>query len=98
MASVEWRREAARRAGLSVELERLRFAWTPSAGIPARTGQLTFRSEADDEVFAELFARALTGTLDATSRRHAESVGPLAQARADVRFYRDSMLGDRTWW
>jgi RimJ/RimL family protein N-acetyltransferase len=97
-ASVAWRREAARRAGLSVALERLRFAWTLRSGTPARGGRLTFKPEADDEVFAELFARALTGTLDATSRRHAESVGPLAQARADVRFYRDGMLGDRSWW
>lgn len=97
-ASVAWRREAARRAGLSVELERLRFVWTPRSGLPARAGRLTFKAEADDEVFAELFARVLAGTLDATSRRHAESVGPLAQARADVRFYRDSMLGDRSWW
>ena len=98
MASVEWRREAARRAGLGVELERLRFAWTPSAGIPARTGQLTFKSEAEDEVFAELFARVLAGTLDATSRRQAQSIGPVAQARADVGFYRDRMLGARSWW
>jgi RimJ/RimL family protein N-acetyltransferase len=98
IASVAWRKEAARRAGLSVELERLRFVWTPRSGKTATGGRLLFKPEADDEVFAELFARVLAGTLDATSRRHAGSVGPLAQARADVRFYRDSMLGDRSWW
>jgi RimJ/RimL family protein N-acetyltransferase len=98
IASVEWRREAARRAGLCVELERLRFVWTPRSGMPARGGRLTFRPDAEDDVFAELFARVLDGTLDATSRRQAESVGPLVQARSDVRFYRDSMLGDRSWW
>jgi RimJ/RimL family protein N-acetyltransferase len=97
-AAVAWRREAALRAGLSVELERLRFEWTPNAGLPARGRRLAFEPEADDAVFAGLFARVLAGTLDATSRRHAESVGALAQAWADVRFYRDSMLGERSWW
>jgi RimJ/RimL family protein N-acetyltransferase len=97
-AAVAWRREAALRAGLSVELERFRFEWTPNAGLPARGGQLTFEPEANDAVFAGLFARVLVGTLDATSRNHAESVGSLAQDWADVRFYRDSMLGERSWW
>lgn len=98
IAAVDWRREAARQAGLSVALERLRYRWTPDAGLPSRTGSLTFRQEADDEVFAGLLSRVLTGTLDATSRRAAESAGVLAQARQDVRLYRDKMLGQRAWW
>jgi len=40
----------------------------------------------------------LPGTLDATSRRAAESAGPLARARQDVRFYREKMLGQHAWW
>ncbi len=98
IAAVDWRREAARQAGLSVALERLRYRWTPDAGLPSRTGRLTFRQEADDEVFAGLLSRVLVGTLDATSRRAAESAGVLAQARQDVRMYRDMMLGQRAWW
>ena len=98
IAEVGWRREAAQQAGLTVALERLGYEWTPDAGLPSRTGRLTFRQEAADAVFAGLFSRVLLGTLDATSRRAAESAGPLAQARQDVRFYREKMLGQRAWW
>jgi len=98
IAEVGWRREAAQQAGLTVALERLGHEWTPDAGLPSRTGRLTFRQEAADAVFAGLFSRVLLGTLDATSRRAAESAGPLAQARQDVRFYREKMLGQRAWW
>ena len=97
VAAVDWRREAARQAGLTMELERLGYQWT-DAGLPGRTGRLTFRPEADDDVFAGLLSQVLEGTLDATSRKAAESAGPLAQARQDVRFYRENMLGQRTWW
>lgn len=57
-----------------------------------------FRGEADDEVFAGLFRRVLADTLDATSRKGAEAAGPQTQARQDVKFYRESMLGERSWW
>ncbi|WAL70427.1 GNAT family N-acetyltransferase [Kitasatospora sp. YST-16] len=98
VAAVAWRQEAARRAGLPARLERLRYEWTPGAGLPAPTGRLRFRAEPDDEVFADLFRRALTGTLDATSRTAAARRGAEAQARADVAFYRDGMPGERSWW
>nr|WP_237419103.1 GNAT family N-acetyltransferase [Kitasatospora sp. SID7827] len=97
-AAVAWRREAARRAGLPGTLERLRYEWTPSAGLPAPTGRLEFRPEPDDEVFVDLFRRVLAGTLDATSRTAAAEHGAEAQARADVAFYRDGMSGERAWW
>lgn len=96
--ALTWRREAARRAGLPASLERLRFEWTPDAGIEEPSGRLVFRSEPDDEVFVELFRRVLTDSLDATSRAEAEHIGTEAQARSDVAFYRDVMLGDRSWW
>ncbi|WP_395293031.1 GNAT family N-acetyltransferase [Kitasatospora hibisci] len=97
-AAVAWRREAARRAGLPAGLERLRYEWTPPAGLPAPSGRLVLRPEPDDEVFVDLFRRVLVGTLDTDSRREAERLGAEAQARADVAFYRDTMLGDRSWW
>jgi RimJ/RimL family protein N-acetyltransferase len=57
-----------------------------------------FRAEPDDEVFVDLFRRALTGTLDETSRKEAAQIGFEAQARDEVAFYRDTMLGKRSWW
>ena len=98
-AALSWRWQAALAAGLTEELERLRFVWYPGQGIPEpQPGRLVFRREPDDEVFAELFRRVLTGTLDATTRNTAAAVGAAASARADVVFYRDRMRGDRGWW
>ncbi|CAM5409982.1 N-acetyltransferase [Streptomyces finlayi] len=96
--AVAWRQEAARRAGLPVSLERLRYEWTPYTALPAPAGRLRFTPEPDDEVFVDLFRRVLKDTLDTDSRKEAESVGAEAQARGDVDFYRDTMPGDRSWW
>jgi hypothetical protein len=93
-----WREEAARRAGLTARLERLRYEWTPHDGLPDLPARLAFRAEADDEVFAELFRRVLAGTLDMRSRKRAEAIGPEAQARQDVEFCRANMHGERAWW
>ena len=96
--ALAWRLDAARRAGLTGQLERSRYEWTPDGGMPAPSGRLTFRPEPDDEVFVGLFSRALTGTLDATSRKEAEASGARTQASQDVAFYRDHMVGQRSWW
>ena len=97
-AALNWRLEAARRAGLTSMLERLRYEWTPAAGVPEPSGRLRFRPEPDDEVFTGLFCRVLTGTLDATSRSEAAVSGARKQASNDVAFYRDHMSGQRSWW
>jgi GNAT superfamily N-acetyltransferase len=96
--AVAWRHEAARQAGLTNSLERIRYEWTAAAGLPAAPHRLLFRPEPDDEVFISLFSRALAGTLDQTSYLLKDLVGETAQARADVDFYRDRMRGKRTWW
>jgi RimJ/RimL family protein N-acetyltransferase len=98
VAALSWRWEAAATAGLTDELERLRFEWAAGTPVPEPAGRLVFRREPDDEVFTNLFRRTLTATLDATSRRTADVVGEYAQARSDVAFYRDRMRGDRGWW
>ena len=98
VTALTWRWDAALRAGLTEELERLRFEWTNSAGLPRDTGRLSYRGEPDDAVFEDLFRRVLDGSLDATSRKLANAVGAQTQARLDVAFYRDQMLGDRAWW
>jgi RimJ/RimL family protein N-acetyltransferase len=98
LTAVMWRWEAALSAGLTDELERLRFEWTRAAGVPRGSGRLRFLAEPDDEVFVQLFRRVLDGSLDATTRKLAGAVGTEAQARLDVAFYRDKMRGDRAWW
>jgi RimJ/RimL family protein N-acetyltransferase len=98
VAALEWREEAARRAGLTERLERLRYEWTADAGLPRGQGRLAFRPEPDDEVFVNVLAEVLDGTLDATTRSEAARVGPRQQARQDVAFYRDQMRGERSWW
>jgi RimJ/RimL family protein N-acetyltransferase len=98
IADLDWRERAARQAGLTARLERLRSEWTPQAGLPGQPGRLRFRPEPDDEVFVQLFRRVLAGTLDATSRHEAEAIGAEAQARLDTAFYREKMLGERAWW
>jgi RimJ/RimL family protein N-acetyltransferase len=98
ISALSWRWQAALAAGLTGELERLRFAWHLFAGVPGPSPRLEFRHDADDEVFTDLFRRTLSGTLDATTRRAADAVGADAQARADVAFYRDRMRGERDWW
>jgi RimJ/RimL family protein N-acetyltransferase len=98
VAARAWREQAASQAGLTQTLERLHFEWRAQSGPIAPSGRLVFRPEPDDEVFADLFRRVLAGTLDATSRKQAEAAGAEAQAREDVRFYHDTMLGERSWW
>jgi RimJ/RimL family protein N-acetyltransferase len=98
VAALAWREEAARRAGLTTRLERLRYQWAGDTGVPRPRRRLTFRPEPDDDVFADLFTRVLAGSLDATSRNEAARIGARRQARRDVRFYRNHMRGDRSWW
>ncbi len=98
VTALTWRWQAALRAGLTEELERLRFEWTKAAGLPRDSGRLVYRADPDDAVFEDLLSRVLDGTLDATTRKTANAVGPREQARLDVAFYRDKMVGDRGWW
>jgi GNAT superfamily N-acetyltransferase len=97
--ALSWRQEVARAAGLVGSVERLRYEWKPEDGLREPPSQrLSLAAEPDDEVFVDLFRRVLEGTLDASTRLEAERLGAEAQARSDVAFYRDDMLGERSWW
>jgi RimJ/RimL family protein N-acetyltransferase len=96
-AAIAWRWEAAGRAGLTEELERLRYAWTAEEAVPEPSERLTFRGDDDDEVFVAAFLRVAEGTLDFHTREALQTMDPVAQAWEDVREYR-SMPGDRSWW
>ncbi|MFI9550314.1 GNAT family N-acetyltransferase [Nonomuraea endophytica] len=95
-AAVGWRRAAAHTAGLSREVERLQFAWTPEAGVPAATGALRF-AEAGDEEFLAVFERIAEGSLDAQTRASVAAKGPRQSAREEMDFYLNAP-GERHWW
>ncbi|MFI7446236.1 GNAT family N-acetyltransferase [Nonomuraea sp. NPDC049714] len=95
--AVAWRWEAGRRAGLTDELERLRYAWTPAAPVPEPSGRLTFTAEPDDEAFVEVFRRVAEGSLDHHTRLALLTKDAETQAREDLADYL-SMPGDRSWW
>ncbi|MFJ3797893.1 GNAT family N-acetyltransferase [Streptomyces sp. NPDC090088] len=94
--AVDWRREAASRSGLSSEIERLRYEWTPAAGVPAPTGKLIFR-EGTDEEFLDAFVWLSAGSLDLHTRNELRSTDPEQLAREDIEFYLDCP-GERSWW
>ncbi|MEU9632659.1 GNAT family N-acetyltransferase [Streptomyces luteogriseus] len=94
--AVAWRREAARRSGLSSEIERLRYEWTPAAEVPAPAGKLIFR-EGTDEEFLDAFVRLSAGSLDLHTQNELRSMDAEQLAREDIEFYRDCP-GERSWW
>ncbi|WP_084963521.1 GNAT family N-acetyltransferase [Thermoactinospora rubra] len=96
-AAVAWRAGAVSRLGMTHELERYRYEWTPRAGVPAPSARLVFRPEPDDEVVVDAFRRVAEGTLDSYTRRALAVMDPVAQAREDVEDYK-SMRGERDWW
>jgi GNAT superfamily N-acetyltransferase len=98
VAAFTWRQQAARQAGLTETLERFSYEWATRDGLPDPSKRLVFRAEPDDGVFVGLFRRVLEGTLDATSRKEAATMGAEPQARQDVAFYQEKMAGERAWW
>ncbi|KOU32892.1 hypothetical protein ADK52_00415 [Streptomyces sp. WM6372] len=91
-----WRRKAAYEAGLTREIERLRYEWTPAAGTAEPTGRLVFR-EGTDEEFLDAFARLSAGSLDVHTRTELRSMDAEQLAREDIGFYLDCP-GERSWW
>ena len=96
-AAFAWRPDAAARAGLTDELERIRFEWTPDAGLPRSSGRLVFRPEPDDEAFLDVFRQIAVGSLDVITRREVAALGAAHQARDDMGIYL-AMPGERDWW
>ncbi|GAA3246183.1 GNAT family N-acetyltransferase [Pseudonocardia petroleophila] len=95
--AVAWRTDAARRAGLTEEVERLRYEWIPDAPVPPPSTRLAFRPEPDDEAFVDAFRRIAADSLDVATLREVADVGADRQARDDLDFYL-SCPGRREWW
>jgi len=87
----------AERAGMRVFVERLRYTWTPAAGLPERPGRLRFDPEPDDGAILDVLRRIVHGSLDAHDRRNIEQGGPDAAAREALAFLR-WMPSPRSWW
>jgi hypothetical protein len=94
--AVAWRSDAAKAVGLTDVVERLRYEWTPTSGVPAPSGRLVFRPASDQE-FLALFRRVAVGSLDVVTQRDLEVMDADSQACADLHFYR-SCPGERSWW
>ncbi len=94
--AVAWRRDTCRRIGVTDELQRLQYAWSLDAGIPAESDRVSFRPASDEE-FLDLFAQAARGSLDVETQQAVEAMGVQAQARDDLDFYR-GCPGEREWW
>ncbi|MFD5509412.1 GNAT family N-acetyltransferase [Streptomyces sp. NPDC127051] len=94
--AVAWRQKAAYEAGLTREIERLRYEWTPAAKAAEPTGRLVFR-EGTDEEFLDAFTRISAGSLDLHTQSELRSMEAGQLAREDIEFYLDCP-GERSWW
>lgn len=94
--AVAWRREVGLRTGLSREIQRLRYEWTPAAGLPEAGGRLVFR-EGSDQEFLDAFIRVSAGSLDQATLDELRTKDTRQLAEEDMRFYLDCP-GERSWW
>jgi RimJ/RimL family protein N-acetyltransferase len=96
-AAVEERVTAAEQAGLRRFVERLRFEWDRSTGVPASSDRLRFSPAPDETALLDLLERINVGTLDAHARRDLDQDGATVAARVQL----DDMAwmpAPRTWW
>lgn len=93
----EGRIEVAERAGMRKFVERLRYTWTPTDGLPDRPGRLRFEPEPDDEKVRDVLRRIAEGSLDAHHRRAIARGGPDAVAQEELDFLH-WLPSPREWW
>jgi ribosomal protein S18 acetylase RimI-like enzyme len=96
-AALAWRREAVAAVGLTHEVERLQFLWTPDAGVAAPDGRLVFAAEPDDAAMLDLFRRVGDDSLDDETRKNRTRAGAEWTARDELDFYLRAP-GERGWW
>ena len=96
-AAAGWRVEAARRAGMSDQVERWRYEWTAERGVPPAAGRLRFAASDDDQQFARVMVRVVDGSLDADTHRAVARGGAESCVREQLAMYR-AMPGRREWW
>ena len=94
--TVRHRVEAGNRAGLTREIERLRYEWTPAVGTAEASGRLIFTEGTDDD-FLDAFQRTYAGSLDVHTQQELVTADPAELTRDDMQFYFDCP-GERSWW
>jgi ribosomal protein S18 acetylase RimI-like enzyme len=97
--ATEARLEAARRAGLVVLVERLRYQWKPASPVPAVGDRLRVRTlaEVGEAAFLDAYGRTLHGSLDAHTRLQVARVGVEQAARDDLAMLRQ-FPSPAGWW
>jgi GNAT superfamily N-acetyltransferase len=96
-AAGEARIAVAERAGMRRFVERLRYTWTPAAGLPPRPGRLRFTAEPDDDAIRAVLHEIVEGSLDAHQRAATAERGREA-AVADEMEFLHWMPSPREWW
>lgn len=96
-AEIEWRRTAARIAGLTNEIERRRYEWTAGRQLAPSPPDIVFAIEPDDGVFLDAFRRVAVNSLDQETRETVATFGLEHHVRSTLNTYR-SMRGRREWW
>jgi RimJ/RimL family protein N-acetyltransferase len=96
-AAGEARIAVAERAGMRRFVERLRYTWTPAAGLPPRPDRLRLVTEPDDEAVGAVLHQVVEGSLDAHHRRTMARSGREAAVREELEFLH-WMPSPRTWW
>ncbi|OLF19021.1 GNAT family N-acetyltransferase [Actinophytocola xanthii] len=96
-AAGEARIAVAERAGMRRFVERLRYTWTPAAGLPPRPGRLRFVPEPDDDAVRAVLGQVVEGSLDAHHRRAMAEGGREAAVRDELEFLH-WMPSPREWW
>ncbi|MFI9585722.1 GNAT family N-acetyltransferase [Streptomyces sp. NPDC052236] len=97
LAAGEARIRAASAAGMKVLVERYRYHWTPSCGLPERPGRLEFRPEPDDAVILDVLRRVHSVTLDAHALRAIAESGVDQAAQEELDFFH-WCPSPREWW
>jgi GNAT superfamily N-acetyltransferase len=97
LAAGEARIRAATAAGMKVLVERYRYHWTPSCGLPERPGRLEFRPEPDDAVILDVLRRVHSSTLDAHALRAIAESGVDRAAQEELDFFH-WCPSPREWW
>ncbi|WP_027341787.1 GNAT family N-acetyltransferase [Hamadaea tsunoensis] len=96
-AALEPRTAAAKAAGLTNVLERLRYEWKTGTPVPPRSTRLRFETEPSDEAFLDVFRRTAEGSLDDDTRTRVARDGLDEFAAETLDMYK-TMPGPREWW
>lgn len=89
--------DVVRRSGMRLVVERLQYAWTPTCGLPDRSGVLTLRPAPDDRSILEALRRVCVDALDVGIAEDVRRLGVAREGDEELAFLR-WLPGPREWW